>query len=499
LPPSQARTIDTPQSFSLQNDLPPPTLGAYSATAIVVGAVIGSGIFVSSPGMARNSLDGVTLLGIWALAGFFTLIGALTQCELCSQFPKTGGLYLYIKEVFGECAGFFYGWANLVIVGSGASAALAFIFSSYLAELIPLPSFSKELEACALHIPWLGSLYPFANAGQKGVGALLILLLTWVNVRGIQFGAGLQSISTTLKVLALIAIIGFGLSWSGGDWAHVTAPRVTPLHTSMWQSIGLCVTALGGAFWAYDGWGNLTFIAGEIKRPAKTIPIALIGGTLILTSVYLLVNVAYLRVLSLEGLSVVPGDRAASGLMNAVVGPIGVQAVAFLILLCTFDAINSGILTNPRVSFTMARDRLMPSWMGRLHPQYKTPAVALWMQGLWALLLLFSGSFDLVASMYVWVSWFFYFLMAVAVFICRKRKYPRTFTLIGYPYLPLLFACFTVFYLGATLLEDIRAYQAGTAATINSLMGVFLVLSGWPLYWWLKRQQRLSPETRLQD
>lgn len=471
---------------------PPPTLGAYPATAIVVGAVIGSGIFVSSPGMARNSLDATTLLGIWAVAGFFTLIGALTQCELCSQFPKTGGLYLYIKEVFGECAGFFYGWANLIIVGSGASAALAFIFSSYLGEFIALPGFSPTLQAYAFHIPGLGDLYPFANGGEKAVGAVLIVFLTWLNARGIRFGAGLQSISTTLKVLALFAIIACGLYWSGGSWSHITAPRVTPLHTSMWQGLGLCVTALGGAFWAFDGWGNLTFIAGEIKKPAKTIPLALLGGTLIITSVYLLVNIAYLRVLSLEGLSTVTGDRAASALMHAVVGPIGAQAVALLILLSTFDAINSGILTNPRVSFAMARDGLMPPSVGRLHPEYKTPVKALWMQGTWALVLLFTGSFDLVASMYVWVSWFFYFLMAVAVFVCRKRNYPRTFTIIGYPYLPLLFACFTVFYLGATLVEDIRAYQAGTAHTINSLMGVMLVLSGFPLYLWMKRRNRNS-------
>ena len=440
--------------------------------------------------MARNSLDGATLLGIWAIAGFFTLIGALTQCELCSQFPRTGGLYLYIREVFGDCAGFFYGWSNLIIVGSGTSAALSFIFSSYLGEFFSLPGFSPELAAYAIHIPWLGNLYPFANGGEKAVGAVLIVFLTWVNARGIRFGAGLQSVSTTLKVLALIAIIGFGLTWSGGDWGNLTAPRVNPLHTSNWQALGLCVTALGGAFWAYDGWGNLTFIAGEVKRPAKTIPLALLTGTLIITTVYLLVNVAYLRVLSLEGLGSVAGDRAASALMHAVVGPVGAQAVALLILLSTFDTINTGIITNPRASFAMALDGLMPPAVGRLHPTYKTPTLALWMQGLWALVLLFTGSFDLVVSMYVWVSWFFYFLMGLAVFICRKRKYPRTFTIIGYPYLPLIFTAFTLFYLVATLVEDIWAYQAGTAPVINSLMGVLLVLSGFPLYWWLARQKK---------
>jgi len=481
----------TPKSdeTSVSHELKP-QIGAYAATAIVIGAVIGSGIFISSPGMARNSESGLVLLAIWAIAGFFTFVGALTQCELCSQFPQTGGTYLYLKEVYGSFMGFLYGWANFMIAGSGATAALAFIFAGYFGELVPLPTAPEAWQAIALPIPGLGRLFPFVNMGEKGLGILLLIGLTALNVRGVRFSASLQSISTTTKVLALSAIIVCGLCWPGGSFEHITASRSTPLTMSTLQSLALAITALSGAFWAYDGWANVTFITGEIKNPARNMPLALLGGTFLITMLYLLANIAYLRVFSIEDLGAVPGDLAASALMNKVLGAPGAKAVAILILLSTFDTMNSTVLTTPRVYYSMAKNGLFPAAAGRLHPKYATPSTALWMQCAWSIVLLLTGSFELVTSMYVWVNWLFYFLIACAVFICRKRGLPRTFSTWGYPYLPALFACFSLFYLSTTLWEDIVAYQNGTSATIKSLMGVLLVLTGVPLYGWFSRTRR---------
>lgn len=465
-----------------------PAIGLYPTTAIVVGAVIGSGIFVSTPGMARSSTSGAMLLGVWIAAGLLTLVGALTQCELCSSMPRTGGLYVYLHEAFGEAVGFFYGWANFTIAGSGAIAAIGFIFASYLNEFLPLWHPPPAVAGWAVNLPWLGRLYPLADLSEKGVAATLAVALTWLNTRGVKLGAGLQSLSTTLKVLALVAIVAFGFGAASGSWSHVVArPEAAPADLA--KMLGLVVTALGGAFWAYDGWGNVTYVASEVKDAGRTVPRALVLGTTIVILVYLAVNAAYLYVFPLDALGKVPSDRVASALMERVAGPWGAWAVALVILLSAFDTTNSTILTNARVYFAMASERLFPKAAGSIHPRYGTPHVALWLQCAWTLVLLATGSFDLIASMYVWVNWLFYLLMAIAVFVCRRRGMPRKFTIRGYPYLPATFVVFTTIYLVMTLVEDVRAFRAGEAPCIKSVMGLLLVLSGAPLYWGMARRR----------
>jgi APA family basic amino acid/polyamine antiporter len=244
---------------------------------------------------------------------------------------------------------------------------------------------------------------------------------------------------------------------------------------------------MSGAFWSYDGWGNVAYIAGEVREPAKTIPRAILLGTACFILLYLLINAAYLYILPVEAIGKIAGDRVASGMASAVVGPRGAMLVAGLIMLSTFDTTNSSILTNARVYFAMARDRVFWRRAGEAHPVYRTPHGALWVQGVWAIVLLVSGSFDSITSMYVFVNWSLYALMAIGLFVLRRRdpQAKRPYETPGYPWVPGIFTLFSLCYVAVTLVTDVQAYRAGEQPLIKSLAGVALVLAGLPfyLYW----------------
>ncbi len=225
-------------------------LSLFPATAIVIGSVVGSGIFVSSALMARDLGSAKLLLWVWIIGGIFTFFGAMTQCELAGQMPRAGGLYEYLKSIYGEEVGFFYGWANFTIAGSGSIAAISWIFANYTGEFVPLPHLSKEWEKLPLHIPYLGTLFPFANIGVKAIGFMLIAGLTILNVRGVKLGATVQSLSTTSKMLAILAIVGVALFLGGGvgSWANFSSVTPTGSSLSGFTMIGAMGLALSGAF-----------------------------------------------------------------------------------------------------------------------------------------------------------------------------------------------------------------------------------------------------------
>lgn len=464
------------------------SLTLFPTMAIVVGSVVGSGIFVSTASMARSLGSAPLMLGVWVLAGLMTLFGALTQCELVGQMPRTGGLYEYLREIYGESVGYLYGWANLVIAGSGAIAAISFVAASYLGEFVHLPRFSPELEKWAFTIPHLGTLFPLADAGTKLVGAVIIIFLTWLNIRGVKLGATLQSFSTTAKILAIFAVVA--VAFIGGSHSHVGAVHNIFSRTaagsslSGWSLIGAVTMALSGAFWCYDGWGNIAYIGGEVREPTRTIPRAIILGTFGFIALYLVVNVAYLYILPIDAIGKVTDDRVASQVVSSVMGGVGGSLVAVLIMLSSFDTTNSTILTNGRVYYAMAHEGAFWSRAGAVHSKYKTPHIALMIQAFWALLLILTGSFDLITSMYVFVNWALYALMALGVFILRKRNphAHRPFKTPGYPFIPGAFVLFSVTYVFVTLVTDIQAYQAGSQPIIKSLAGVALVLTGLPFY-----------------
>ena len=469
-------------------------LTLYPTTAIVVGSVVGSGIFVVPVSMAQGLGSAPLLLLVWVVAGIITLMGALTQCELVGQMPRTGGLYEYFREIYGEKLGFLYGWANFMIAGSGAIAAIAIIFAKYFGEFVSIPHLSEAWEKIPWHLPFLGDIFPYANMGGKCIAAVIIIFLTIINIRGVKVGAYLQSISTTAKVIALlivtaVAFLAGSHIGSIANWSVVTEAGSS---LSGWTLIGAIGTAITGAFWAYDGWGNVAYIGGEVKEPAKTLPRAIILGTIVFILLYIIINLAYLYVLPIGKLATIPDDRLASEMVTAVIGGVGGALVAGLIMLSTFDTTNSTILTNARVYFAMARDKVFVRKTGVVHPTFQTPHIALALQGLWALILLFSGSFGLILDMYVFVNWLLYVLMALGVFILRKREpnRERPFKVPGYPIVPVIFVLFATCYVVVTLVKDIDGYSAGTQPIISSVTGLALVLAGLPFYYFWKNKTK---------
>ncbi len=464
------------------------SLTLFPTTAIVVGSVVGSGIFVSSAQMTRDLQNAQILIAVWIFTGLMTLFGALTQCELIGQMPTTGGLYKYLSNIYGEKIGFMYGWANFTIAGSGAIAALAFIFANYFSEFIPLPHLGAELEAWPLTIPYVGSIFPLADLGKKMVGIILILFLTALNIRGVKFGAKLQSLSTSAKVLAILGIVLSAFFLFHGE-SHLFEQSSQPI--AGFALIAAITASMSSAFWAYDGWGNVAYIAGEVRHPEKTVPRAIVLGTLGFIFLYILINLAYLHVLPLSQIAAAPNDRVAAAVMSVAVGPQGAILVALLIILSTFDTTNSSILTNARVYFAMAEDRVFTSKAGEIHSRYQTPYKALSYQGLWAGFLLLTGSFDLITSMYVFVNWALYILLGVGVFILRWQKpdAQRPFKTPGYPLVPLIFVLFSCLFVMLTLYNDIHEYNLGHQPIIKSLMGTLLVVSGLPFYIYWKKQQ----------
>jgi APA family basic amino acid/polyamine antiporter len=471
-------------------------LGLYATTAIVIGSVVGSGIFASPSQMARDLPHAGMLLLVWLVTGILTLFGAFTQCELTGQMPKTGGLYEYFREIYGETIGFLYGWANFTIAGSGAIAAIAFIFASYFQDFVTLPHLSPALEKYALHLPLLGDIFPLADLGTKAVAACVVILLTTLNVRGVKVGATLQSFSTTAKILAILIIVVIAFAagshiGSTANWSHASAVGRS---LGGWGLIGAISLAMSGAFWSYDGWGNVAYIAGEVKEPSKTIPKAIVLGTLSFITLYMLVNLAYFYILPVEAVGAAPNDRVASTMMTQVLGGGAGAFIAALIMLSTFDTTNSTILTNARVYFAMAAKGLFYPPAQRVHPKYQTPHVSLILQGGWSLVLLLTGSFGLIADMYVFVNWLLYVLMAIGVFVLRKRhpQKERPFKVPGYPWVPAIFVLFASGYVIITLITDVQAYRAGTQPIIKSLTGLALVFAGLPFYFFWRNKKEID-------
>ena len=513
-------------------------LGLYATTALVIGSVVGSGIFSSPSEMARDLPSAPYLIGVWILTGVLTLFGAFTMCELVGQMPRTGGLYEYFRDVYGEGIGFLYGWANFVIAGSGAIAAISFFFAMYFENFLPLPHFTHTLTSLGLsestpwNIPFLGAIFPYQFLGRKLVASLLVIFLTALNIRGVKLGGTLQSISTTAKLLAILAIVlvAFIAGSHVGSTSNITSSTLPLLFKegasiahdaggrSLWTLIGAIALAMSGAFWSYDGWGNVAYIAGEVREPTKTIPRAIIMGTVIFIALYIVVNLAYFYILSVTGVANAPGDRVASQMIFAVVGAGGAGIIAAIMMLSAFDTTNSTTLTNARVYFAMARDGLFTRKSAEVHPKFQTPHIALLLQGAWSIVLLVTGSFDLITSMYVFVNWVLYVLMAVAVFVLRKRKAPqekpsvagsaasvddlggkqrfppheRPFSVPGYPWVPAIFVIFASAFLIITLVTDIQSYQTGTQPLIKSATGIALVLTGLPFYFYWRWKRKAS-------
>ncbi len=466
------------------------SLGLNTTIALVVGGVIGSGIFMKPALMGSQLGSPLLLLSVWVVAGIITLFGALSNAEVAAMFPETGGQYVFFKKMYGNAFAFLYGWAAFAVFNTAGNASIAYVFSSYANVLYPLPKFSVAIEQSVnLHIPFVGNFYILENFGVKLLTIFLVLMLTAVNYFSVKQGGALQRILTLLKAVAIILLIGGLLFSAKSSSANIfTNAASMPVGTAL---LGAYTAAIAGAFWAYDGWNNITFVAGEIKNPQQVIPKSLFMGLSFCIIVYALVNLAYVYVLPINKLSA--SSFVASDAAAVVWGTLGGSIIALMVMLSTFGSANANILATSRVTFAMAAENRWFKWAGKVQPKHNTPGNALLLNAFWTCVLIISGSFDMLTDMLIFVSWFFYGMSALGVFILRKKMktFLRSYKVWGYPIVPLLFVAFVAFFLCTTVYNDVVNYNKGTSPVINSVLGIIITCSGIPVYLLSKKKQKI--------
>lgn len=469
-------------------------LGLFTTVTIVIGAMIGSGIFKKPAVMASQLGSPELLLLIWVVAGIITLFGALTNTEIAGMISETGGQYVYFEKMYGEFIAFLYGWAMLAVVQTGSIASITYIFAEYTQYFFPLPHFSKEIEnSFILFIPFIGEISPLANIGVKSLTILVVILLTTVNYLGVKFGGGLSAFFTIMKVSAILFLVIFGFASGTGSFNNFTAALTFP-SSNQTLFFGV-IMALSGAFWAYDGWNNITYISGEVKNPRRNIPLGLFIGTAIVIVVYLLINLVYLYILPID--EMVNSKLVASDAAEKFLGVYGGAFIAASVMISTFGTSNGTIMVSARVYYAMSQKKVFFDLYGRTHPKFHTPANSLVFQAVWTSLLVLSGTFDTLTDMLIFVSWIFYGLGAYGVFVLRKKMpdHPRPYKVFGYPFVPAVFVLFSIFFVGFTLYSDIlnfinNNFAPGEPRIIKALFGLLLVMLGVPFYIYFKYKNK---------
>jgi APA family basic amino acid/polyamine antiporter len=431
------------------------SIGLIQATAMVAGTIIGASIFVQPSVITAEvpSLGAVT--GVWIVAGVLTLCGALVTAELASAFPRTGGVYVFLKEAFSPALGFLWGWAMFWSMHSGIIAAIAVVFATYVGQFVGLSA-----------------------AGVRIVAIAGILLLSAINYVGVRHGSRLQTAFTIGKVAAICVIVVVGFAFAPAHAATAAPPGTAPL-TGFPPLRDFALALVAGLF-AFGGWHMVTYAAGETVDPERTIPRALLLGTLAVTLCYVALNAAYFHVLPLA--TVVSSHRVAADAAQVVMGPRGAAAVSGLVVFSTFGALSGIVLAGPRVYYSMARDGLLFRWLGGIHPRFLTPHRAILLQALWASVLIATGTYRALFTRVVYTEWIFFGLMAAGLVLLRRRAgYGPRYRVWGYPALPIAFALAS----GLIVLNQVISDPA------ESAMGLALVALGLPVYlWWSRHAHR---------
>lgn len=443
-------------------------LGLWPAASIVVGTVIGSGIFLVPKTMINAVGSPHLVFFVWIFGGLLSLAGALTYAELATALPEAGGEYAYLREAYGPMWAFVYGWTQMWVAKSGSIATLATGFFYYLANFYP------KLEGKLFLIP----LPIGANGGPLEVsyGQILamavILILAFVNYFGVRFGGDVQVAVTVLKVALIAGVVGIGLLAPQGNLSNFCTS------TTAIGGVSGFFAALVAALWAYDGWNNVAMVAGEIRNPKKNLPRALILGTIAVILVYLLANLAYFYVLSSGQVGAT--DRVAAEMMRKVMGASGAGIVSLAAMISIFAALNGSILTGARVPYAMARDGLFFRSIGVVHPRWLTPSSSILALSCWSALLVLSGRYDQLFTYVIFSSWILYGMATASVIVLRRKRpdLERPYRTLGYPFVPILFVLVALALLISTLRTSPR----------ESLMGIGIILAGLPFYARWKRR-----------
>ncbi|MBI3321992.1 MAG: amino acid permease [Candidatus Omnitrophica bacterium] len=430
------------------------SLGLGDATMLVVGCIVGVGIFRTASSIANHLQSPPLILALWAIGGGLSLCGALCYAELAAMFPASGGDYVYITRVYGRFWGFLFGWTKLFIERTGTIAILGYVFAEYARRVLP-----------------------YTESQVRLVASAAILALTSVNVLGVRWGKYVQNVFTVLKLVALGSLILAGIrAWTAFqpvliDWT------IPPLHASRLQSLGV---ALVFVLWTYGGWTEAAYVAEEIRNPTRTVPTALIAGVTLTTGLYLLVNWSYLLVIPITQLSQTP--LVAAGVMQAAFGNAGAVFIAWMISCSAFGALNGYILTGGRILYAMGKDHALFDRLSQIHPAFHTPAAALWMNAAIAIGLVFTKTFEQIMTYSTVVISVFFTMAVFGVILLRSRrpKDPRPYRAWGYPITPMLFCLTMIGFIADVCVKEPK----------ESAFGFLALAIGIPLYRWSQAARR---------
>ncbi|MEX1277112.1 MAG: amino acid permease [Bacteroidota bacterium] len=432
-------------------------LTLFDATMINVGSIIASAIFIVPAAVAGHLPSGPLMMTVWIVGGIISLFGAVTIAELGAMMPRAGGQYVFLAEIYSPLWGFLYGWSAFVVIISAAISAIAMAFATY-----------------------LGYFFPLSGMEIKIIAITSIVVLTVMNCFGVKLGAIVQNGFTLLKIAALGMLILFCLFITGGETSILASSLPEMPLTSL---AGPLVLAMIAVLWAYDGWIEITFIAGEVRDPQTTIHRSLIIATLIVIVMYVLANFGYLAVLPIKEMAA--SQLVASDAAAAVLGSAGAAFVAASVVISTFGANNGYVITGARIYYAMAKEGLFFRSFGRVHPQFKTPIPSLLGQGAWASLLVLTGTYEQLFTYVVFASWIFYAMACYGVILLRRRipDAPRPYTAWGYPYTAVIFILFALLLVILAVLESPG----------DALIGTVMIASGIPAYYYWSHRRRSGP------
>lgn len=432
-------------------------LGLGSVIGILVGTVIGSGIFIVPAMIAAQVRTPVLMFSVWIAGGLLSFFGALAFSELGAAYPRTGGMYIFLREAYGRLTAFLFGWTLFLVIDAGSIATLSMAFASkYLPHFVDL-----------------------SPAGIKAVALAMIAVFVGVNYAGARFGAIVQNVLMAVKFAGIVGMSVAVFVWGTGNPAHFVGQSAA----SAGDLVGPFGVALVASLWAYKGWEIVTFSAGEMKNPTRDLPLGLFAGTLVVLALYLIANAAYLWVFPMD--EIARSTRIASDAIGVVVGAGGAGLIAFIILCSIAGATNGIILTATRVFFAMARDGLFFKQLGAVHPKFHTPHVAILATGVWSGVLALSGTFEQLVAYVVFGQWVFFGLTGAAVFVLRRTQpdLPRPYRTWGYPVTPAVFVLAALYIAGNTLVTQ----------PWNALAGLGLIALGVPAYLVWNRSARRAP------
>jgi amino acid transporter len=432
-------------------------LGLWSAVAVLVGSTIGSGIFRTPASVAQRVDDVPLFLIAWVFGGVVAVCGALTYAELAAAFPRSGGIYVFIREAFGPLPAFLFGWAELLIIRPGAYGAIGITASAY-----------------ALRTVGLDPAASFAGLpvrGDQALGAVFIVIVAAVNYQGIRRGAVLQNLSTAFKVGALAALVLMGFAIGQGMGVGSLLAQRAPVAVSPF------LLAMVSILWAYDGWADLAFVGGEVRDPQRTLPRALVIGTSIVVVLYLAANLVYLYLIPIARMK--QAELVAADVAELLIGPAGIVAVSAAVAVSTFGTLNGSMMTAPRIFFAMADDGLFPKAIARVDEKTGAPTAAILLAAVLGVIFVLIRTFTELADQFVIGIWPFYALAVAAVFVLRKKRpgMERPYRTVGYPVVPLLFLCASLFLLGNYLVSQPAAFA----------VDIGVILTGVPVYFGWRR------------